>query len=127
MKAVLLQAAIGDYRQRVLDLLVEKLGRNFLFSVWLLLIRKILNRKSVLWGHAWPRGGRYKRSDRPRNLMRRLRDAIVVYPEAQARELVPDPDVLTGRSILMSPGTFRRPVVRKPEPLVRTRSVGKHR
>ena len=163
MKVVLLQTAIGDYRQKVLDLLIDKLGRDFhvfagpeyfdpstktrvslgehlsfvnnhflpgkrflfqtgmwvpvlkadvailelnprIFSVWLLLIfRKILNKKSVLWGHAWPRGGRHKRSDRVRNLMRQLGDAIVVYTETQARELkeeMPDKRIIAAPNAL---------------------------
>jgi glycosyltransferase involved in cell wall biosynthesis len=146
-RIVLLQSAIGDYRQKVLELLDQQFGddfhvfagpeffessfktrislgshfsfinnhflleRRFLFqtgmwrpvleadvailemnprilSVWLLLVlRKFLGKRSVVWGHAWPRGGRYKKSDRVRNLVRRLGDTIIVYTETQAREL----------------------------------------
>ena len=163
MKVILLQTAIGDYRQRVLDLLIDHMGKDFhvfagpeyfesstktrvslgdhlsfvsnhflpgrrflfqtgmwmpvlkadvavlelnprILSVWLLLVfRKILNRKSVLWGHAWPRRGRYERSDRVRNLMRQLGDAIVVYTEAQAKELN---EKMPGKHIVAAPNAL---------------------
>lgn len=164
MKVVLLQTAIGDYRQGVLDSLVDKLGRDFhvftgkeyydgyktrvclgdhlsfaknhfllgrkfLFqtgmwwpilkaeaailelnprtlSVWLLLLfRKILSKESVLWGHAWPRGGRHERSDRVRDLMRRLGSTIIVYTETQAKELrekMPNKNIIAAPNALYS-------------------------
>jgi glycosyltransferase involved in cell wall biosynthesis len=163
MKFVLLQTAIGDYRQKVLELLVDEFGTKFhvfagsehfdsstktrvslgphltfvsnhflpgrrlllqtgmwrpvleadvailelnprILSVWLLLVlRRILGKESVLWGHAWPRGGRHKRSDRVRNLLRRLGDTIVVYTETQARELR---ERMPGKRIIAAPNAL---------------------
>ena len=147
MKVVLIQPFIGDYRQNVLNLLVENwgedfqvftgtnffdptvktdvvlrknlfrarnhffLGRRLLFqtglwkaalkadvlimdmnprniSNWLILfLRRWKKRKTVLWGHAWPRNGRDSRSDKLRGVLRGLGDVILCYTETQAQEL----------------------------------------
>ena len=147
MKIVLIQPSIGDYRQNVLDLLVEHwgnhfqvfagrdyfdptvktaivlknnlfrarnhffLGRRLLFqtglwkaalgadvlimdmnprnlSNWLILaFRRWKKRKTVLWGHAWPRDGRGAKSDKLRGFLRRQGDVILCYTETQAQEL----------------------------------------
>ena len=69
------------------DVAILELNPRIL-SVWLLLLlRKALGKRSLLWGHAWPREGRHKKTDHVRNLMRRLGDAIIVYTDTQAREL----------------------------------------
>ncbi|WP_428820438.1 glycosyltransferase family 4 protein [Microbulbifer sp. MCCC 1A16149] len=147
LKYLLVQTAIGDYRQKVMDELVARLGsdlfvlvgneyfeestktrvslpdnmsvisnvflisRKFLFqpsaivpsikakklimelnpriiSVWFVLIARILLlRRTVLWGHAWPRGGKNKRSDVVRGLMRQLASHVLVYTDTQKCEL----------------------------------------
>lgn len=146
-KFLLVQTAIGDYRQAVLDLLYDLagddflvvcgdvyfdkttltrvsfkgrrllalnkffLGRRFLWQIgtfreslkadsaiiemnpriinsWLIpIFRKLLGKKTVMWGHAWPREGRFAQSDVVRNLLRSLADIIVVYTETQRIEL----------------------------------------
>lgn len=54
-------------------------------SNWVVLVSRRLRRKRTLvWGHAWPRRGR---SDRVRDIFRRLADTVVVYTETEAREL----------------------------------------
>lgn len=59
-----------------------------IISNWLILIiRNIINRKTVLWGHAWPRNGKNSSSDKLRNLMRKLASAILVYTHTQKEEL----------------------------------------
>ena len=59
-----------------------------IISNWIILvIRKILNRKTVLWGHAWPRSGKYSYSDKIRHLMRLLGNIIIVYTKTQQKEL----------------------------------------
>jgi len=59
-----------------------------IISNWLLLIfRKISRKKTVLWGHAWPRNGKNSNSDKIRQIMRLLADEIVVYTKTQAKEL----------------------------------------
>jgi glycosyltransferase involved in cell wall biosynthesis len=69
------------------DVVVLELNPRIL-STWLLLLeRRVLRKPTVLWGHAWPRGGVRTRSDAIRHLMRRLANAILVYSETEARDL----------------------------------------
>jgi glycosyltransferase involved in cell wall biosynthesis len=59
-----------------------------ILTVWLaLVVRRAGRKRTVLWGHAWPRQGRRAKSDVVRQVMRRLADTIIVYTETQAREL----------------------------------------
>jgi len=59
-----------------------------IISNWLiLLLRKMLNKKTILWGHAWPRSGPNSKSDKLRNTMRFLADEIIVYTKQQSIEL----------------------------------------
>lgn len=59
-----------------------------ILTVWVAVIaRRIGGKRTVLWGHAWPRTGRKARSDKIRNVMRRLADTLIVYSEVEAREL----------------------------------------
>ena len=59
-----------------------------IISNWLILIiRKLLFKKTVVWGHAWPRGGSESRTDSVRHLMRKLGSEIIVYTNTQAKEL----------------------------------------
>lgn len=78
-----------------------------IISNWLiLLLRKIFNRKSILWGHAWPRTGKDSKSDKLRNLMRNLGDYIIVYTESQKLELQ---GVMPNKHIFVAPNaTFLR-------------------
>lgn len=69
------------------DVLILELNPRII-SNWLLLIfRKTLLKKSVLWGHAWPRNGKKSSSDNIRNLMRILASEIIVYTKTQQKEL----------------------------------------
>jgi glycosyltransferase involved in cell wall biosynthesis len=57
-------------------------------STWLILLaRRALGRRSILWGHSWPRAGARSRSDVIRHCMRRLATALVVYSNTEAEEL----------------------------------------
>lgn len=59
-----------------------------ILSVWATLAtRWLLRRRTVLWGHAWPRRGRESPTEALRRPMRRLADAIVVYTATEADEL----------------------------------------
>lgn len=79
-------------------------------SNWVGLIgRRLARRRTVVWGHAWPRRGRSSRTDRLRSVMRRLAHAVIVYTQTEADELkatspridvVPAPNALYGRSEL---------------------------
>jgi glycosyltransferase involved in cell wall biosynthesis len=75
-----------------------------ILSTWAaLLLRRLRGRRTLLWGHAWPRQGRASRSDAFRGLMRKLGDTLVVYTEAQARELrerMPGADIVAAPNAL---------------------------
>jgi glycosyltransferase involved in cell wall biosynthesis len=61
-----------------------------ILSVWVaLVLRRILRRRSVLWGHAWPRSGPSSRSVPVRRMMICLADAVLMYTEQDRRELAP--------------------------------------
>jgi glycosyltransferase involved in cell wall biosynthesis len=77
-----------------------------ILTVWVVLVlRRLRGRRTVLWGHAWPRKGQESRTDRLRHLMRRLADTLVVYTETEARELrelMPGADVIPAPNALYS-------------------------
>jgi glycosyltransferase involved in cell wall biosynthesis len=145
---VLVQTAVGDYRQSVLEKVTKTLGEKFelftgseyfeestktrviapviplvtkniflfnrkvllqpfvifpaisashlilemnprILNTWIILIvRKILGKKTVLWGHAWPRNGASSNTDKLRNILRQLADHILVYTDTQQNELL---------------------------------------
>ncbi len=59
-----------------------------ILNTWFILVaRRARGRRSVLFGHAWPRRGRDARSDGIRHVMRRLAQAIVVYTDSEAAAL----------------------------------------
>lgn len=59
-----------------------------IINTWLLLIvRGLLGRKTILWGHAWPRAGKDSATDIIRNFMRYLASEIITYTVSQKREL----------------------------------------
>ena len=59
-----------------------------IISNWIILfIRRVLFRKTILWGHAWPRNGRNSKSDIIRGFMRNIASEIIVYTKSQQIEL----------------------------------------
>jgi len=67
--------------------LVLEMNPRILSNWFLIIIRLILKKKTVLWGHAWPRSGKNSKSDKLRHVMRLLADEIIVYTKTQAKEL----------------------------------------
>lgn len=67
--------------------LVMELNPRIVSNWLLLLLRKIIGKKTILWGHAWPIRGRLSKSDKVRHLMRLLSDSIICYTKAQEKEL----------------------------------------
>jgi glycosyltransferase involved in cell wall biosynthesis len=60
-----------------------------LLSTWLVLIvRSLLRRRTLAWGHAWPRAGQHARSDRLRRLLRNLSDGLIVYIDKDREALL---------------------------------------
>ena len=85
------------------DVVVMELNPRIVSSWFVLIARRLLGRRSILWGHAWPRLGPSSRSEPLRNTMRRLADAIVVYTESQSRELA---RVMPSASIAAAPNAL---------------------
>jgi glycosyltransferase involved in cell wall biosynthesis len=77
-----------------------------ILSNWVaLVIRRVSRKRTVLWGHAWPRTGKSGQRDRVRALMRWFASTLIVYTETQARELrerSPKSDVVAAPNALYS-------------------------
>lgn len=72
------------------DVVVVSLNPRILTSWIVLVSRRLTRRRTVVWGHAWPRKGRDRRSDALRAIMRRLASALVVYTETEATHIAKD-------------------------------------
>jgi glycosyltransferase involved in cell wall biosynthesis len=60
-----------------------------ILSNWLILLyRRLLRRRTIVWGHAWPRRGPGAKTFLLRMSLLRLADAALVYTERDQRELV---------------------------------------
>jgi hypothetical protein len=60
-----------------------------ILSTWTtLVVRRLLGRPTLIWGHAWSRSGRESRSEPARRAMRRLSDGVIVYTESQRADLL---------------------------------------
>jgi len=56
--------------------------------VWaLVILRRALHRPTILWGHAFPRGGREAKTESVRRALRTLSTGLVAYTTTQAEEL----------------------------------------
>jgi glycosyltransferase involved in cell wall biosynthesis len=57
-------------------------------TTWgVMLVRRLLRRPTLAWGHAWPRRGPGARSDLARVVLRRLPTALLVYTETEKSQL----------------------------------------
>lgn len=75
-----------------------------IISNWIiLLLRKWSGNKTILWGHAWPREGSKSKSDKLRNIMRKLSDEIIVYTKTQQYELQ---NKMTSKKIKAAPNSI---------------------
>jgi len=87
------------------DVAVIGLNPRILTSWVALTLRHLRRRRTVLWGHAWPRQGMASPTDRVRNIMRRLADTVIVYTETEVtelRRLSPGLDVVAAQNALYS-------------------------
>jgi glycosyltransferase involved in cell wall biosynthesis len=90
-------------------------------STWMvLIIRRIMRRHTVLWGHAWSRRGASSPSDVVRDMMRRLSSVVLVYSDQQREELackrpgariITAPNALYPRHLIAAQRTGERPCV----------------
>lgn len=69
------------------DVVIAELNPRILSTWIVLMLRRVLRRPIVLWGHAWPRRGEHASSDGVRHVMRRLANALIVYSQTEAAEL----------------------------------------
>jgi glycosyltransferase involved in cell wall biosynthesis len=70
------------------DVVMAELNPRILSTWALLLARRLMpRRRTILWGHAWPRRGRGARTDGLRHLQRRLASSLVTYTEQQRLDL----------------------------------------
>ncbi|MEO9558700.1 MAG: glycosyltransferase [Nonlabens ulvanivorans] len=69
------------------NVLVLSLNPRVLSHWAILLLRSLSRKRTILWGHAWPRSGQKSKSDNLRHLMRSLASEIIVYTEQQKEEL----------------------------------------
>lgn len=59
-----------------------------IISNWIfLIVRNLLNKETILWGHAWSKSGKDSNSEKLRYLMKRLSSKIIVYTNKQKAEL----------------------------------------
>lgn len=70
------------------DVLVGELNPRIISTWATLLIRRLLRKRSVLWGHAWARSGVGARTEPLRHLMRLLADGLLFYTHQQRREII---------------------------------------
>lgn len=86
--------------------------------IWLTLaVRRALRRRTVLWGHAFPRRGASSRTGRIRLALAKCADALVTYTKQQAKEIegllpkaavYPAPNALLSRQAMgFEPATGR--------------------
>jgi glycosyltransferase involved in cell wall biosynthesis len=90
-----------------------------ILSTWaILIVRRLMRRHTVLWGHAWSRSGPASPTDVLREMMRRLTTVVLVYTEQQRDQLMskmPDarivaaPNALYPRDEIAACRTHERP------------------
>jgi glycosyltransferase involved in cell wall biosynthesis len=66
------------------EVAVLSLNPRILTTWAALALRRLRGRRTVLWGHAWPRRGPASPTDKVRGVMRRLADGLIVYTESEA-------------------------------------------
>ena len=85
------------------DIAVISLNPRVVTSWIALLARRLLRRRTLVWGHAWPRKGPSRWTDRLRGFMRRLASRIIVYTETEAEDVArrsPRTDVVAAPNAL---------------------------
>ena len=101
----------GGWRHalRASDLLVDLNPRSL--TAWMLILaRRVVGRRTLVWGHLHPRSGAMGKTARVRRMMRSLADGVVLYTATEAR-----------RAEAEVPG---QPVWSAPNALYRERNIG---
>jgi glycosyltransferase involved in cell wall biosynthesis len=68
------------------DVVVFELNPRIISNWPVMIIRKLIGKKNVLWGHAWSRNGANSKTEFLRHLMRRLNHSLLFYTEQQKLE-----------------------------------------
>ncbi|HCE8951672.1 TPA: glycosyltransferase family 4 protein [Raoultella ornithinolytica] len=70
------------------DVVICELNPRIL-STWLILFtRKILRKRTILWGHIWARNGQESKTEVLRNFMRKQGSSLLLYTKQQKEELL---------------------------------------
>jgi glycosyltransferase involved in cell wall biosynthesis len=72
------------------DTAVVELNPRLVSTWFVLVVRALLRRRTLAWGHAWPRAGKRARSDRLRRLVRNLSDGLILYIDQDREALLAD-------------------------------------
>jgi glycosyltransferase involved in cell wall biosynthesis len=70
------------------DTTVVELNPRLLSTWFVLVARSALRRRTLAWGHAWPRAGQHAKSDRLRRLVRNLSDGLILYIDEDRKALL---------------------------------------
>jgi glycosyltransferase involved in cell wall biosynthesis len=102
----------GVVRPAILaDTAVVELNPRILSTWSVLVVRSLLRRRTLAWGHAWPRAGRHARSDRLRRVIRNLSDGLILYIDEDRDALLADG---YKRRIYVAPNAIARSCQQRP-------------
>jgi glycosyltransferase involved in cell wall biosynthesis len=93
------------------DVAVLEFNPHILSNWAVLVARRLLRRRTVLWGHAWSRAGRESRSNPLRLFMCRFANAVVVYTNTGRDELAV---ALPSRPVYAAPNAIVRAAEMQP-------------
>lgn len=95
---------IGIWHLLLKDIvLVLEMNPRILSNWILLIIRKIFNKETILWGHAWSKSGEDSNSEKLRHFMKMLSSKVIVYTNKQKNELKKR---MPGKEILAAPNSL---------------------
>lgn len=128
-RKLLFQTGIWHLLFKDITLVLEMNPR--IISNWIFLItRKILNKETILWGHAWSKSGKESTPEKLRNLMKHVSSKIVVYSNTQKKELketMPEKVILAAPNALISVAKMTTLIPKKEFNLIYVGRLTKHK
>jgi glycosyltransferase involved in cell wall biosynthesis len=83
-----------------------------LLSTWFVLVtRWLLRRRTLAWGHAWPRAGQNANSDKIRRVVRNLSDGLILYIDQDRKALLAEG---YKKPIYVAPNAIARSIQQRP-------------
>jgi glycosyltransferase involved in cell wall biosynthesis len=70
------------------DALICELNPRIINTWFFVIIRRLLKKKTVCWGHAWPRGGKESKTELVRSILKHLSTALLLYTHTQKSETI---------------------------------------